>query len=168
MDFETLSVEIDGPLGRLTLDRPDKLNPLGATTLRELARAARWFDERDGVKVVVVRGAGRAFSAGADLAAFSGPQQGSPRDAADLGREMADALEAMRAVAIAAILSARAPLACAERSRPRGRQIRRSEGTVPMARAGTPTTIVFSSRPSRSRAARTSPTASSRAVTMAA
>jgi enoyl-CoA hydratase/carnithine racemase len=55
------------------------------------------------VKVVVVRGAGRAFSAGADLAVFSGPPQESPRDAADLGREMADALEGMRAIAIAAI-----------------------------------------------------------------
>ena len=48
-------------------------------------------------------GAGRAFSAGADLASFSGPAQGSPRDAADLGREMADALEGMRALTIAAI-----------------------------------------------------------------
>jgi len=52
---------------------------------------------------VIVRGAGRAFSAGADLTSFSGPQRHSPRDAADLGREMADALERMRALAIAVI-----------------------------------------------------------------
>jgi enoyl-CoA hydratase/carnithine racemase len=51
----------------------------------------------------VVRGAGRAFSAGADLTSFAGPQQLSVRDAADRGREMADALECMRAVSIAAI-----------------------------------------------------------------
>jgi enoyl-CoA hydratase/carnithine racemase len=103
VEFETLSVEVAGGVGRLTLNRPKKLNPLGAATLRELAAAARWFDAQDGVKVVVVRGAGRAFSAGADLASFSGRPQGSPRDAADLGREMADALEAMRALSIAAI-----------------------------------------------------------------
>jgi enoyl-CoA hydratase/carnithine racemase len=103
MEFETLTVEIGDGVGRLTLNRPDKLNPLGATTLRELAAAARGFDARSDVKVVVVRGAGRAFSAGADLASFSGPAQGSPRDAADLGREMADAIEGMSALSIAAI-----------------------------------------------------------------
>ena len=103
MDLETLEVQVDGSLGRLTLNRPQKLNPLGATTLRELAAAARWFDSQEPVKVVVVRGAGRAFSAGADLTTFSGPQQDAPRDAADLGREMADALESMRALTIAAI-----------------------------------------------------------------
>src|SRR5262245_4214367 len=103
MDLETLELHAEGSLGWLVLNRPQKLNPLGATTLRELAAAARWFDEHDAVKVVVVRGAGRAFSAGADLGTFSGPPQGSPRDAADLGREMADAIEGMRALTIAAI-----------------------------------------------------------------
>jgi enoyl-CoA hydratase/carnithine racemase len=101
--FETLLVEVDGPIGHLTLDRPDKLNPLSTATLGELAAAARWFDAQPGVKVVIVRGAGRAFSAGADLASFGGPQEISPRDAADRGREMAEALERMRAVSIAAI-----------------------------------------------------------------
>jgi enoyl-CoA hydratase/carnithine racemase len=103
MEFATLAVEVEGEVGRLRLERPEKLNPLGAQTLRELAAAARWFDTRAGVKVVVVRGAGRAFSAGADLASFSGPAAAPPRDAADLGREMADALEGMRALTIAAI-----------------------------------------------------------------
>jgi enoyl-CoA hydratase/carnithine racemase len=102
-EFDSLIVEVDGPVGWLTLNRPDRLNPLSITMLRELAAAARWFDSRDGVKAVVVRGAGRAFSAGADLASFAGPPRLSPRDAADLGREMADAVEAMRAVTIAAI-----------------------------------------------------------------
>jgi enoyl-CoA hydratase/carnithine racemase len=101
--FETLRVESAGAIGHLTLDRPEKLNPLSTKTLTELAAAARWFDERAEVKVVVVRGAGRAFSAGADLAAFAGPQDVPMREAADRGREMADALERMRALSIAAI-----------------------------------------------------------------
>ena len=91
--FETLKVELDGPIGQLTLNRPTKLNPLSTEALTEIAAAARWFDEQPDVKVVVVRGAGRAFSAGADLTSFAGPQPLSPRDAADRGREMADALE---------------------------------------------------------------------------
>jgi len=103
VDFETLTLSIEGAVARLTLNRPQKLNPLGATTLRELAAAARWLDEQPGLKVVVVRGAGRAFSAGADLSSFRGAQADPPREAADLGREMADAIESMRPLAIAAI-----------------------------------------------------------------
>jgi enoyl-CoA hydratase/carnithine racemase len=101
--FETLLARADGPIGHLTLNRPEKLNPLSTLTLTELVAAARWFDEQPAVKVVIVRGAGRAFSAGADLGSFAGAPAGSTRDAADRGREMADALERMRAVSIAAI-----------------------------------------------------------------
>ena len=101
--FETLVARADGAIGQLTLNRPDKLNPLSSRTLAELAAAARWFDTQPEVKVVIVSGAGRAFSAGADLTSFAGPQALSTREAADLGREMADALERMRALSIAAI-----------------------------------------------------------------
>jgi enoyl-CoA hydratase/carnithine racemase len=100
--FETLSVEVDEAVGRLTLNRPAKLNPLSTAALTELAAAARWFDEQAGVKVVVVSGAGRAFSAGADLAGFVAPD-GRSRDAADRGRQMVEAVEAMHAVTIASI-----------------------------------------------------------------
>lgn len=48
---------------RIALDRPEKLNALDATTLRNLADAVAAADER----VLVVEGRGRAFSAGADL-----------------------------------------------------------------------------------------------------
>jgi len=101
--FETLVVGADGPIGRLTLNRPEKRNPLSTATLSELVAASRWFDEQPAVKVVIVSGAGQTFSAGADLASFGGTQPVSTRDAADRGREMADALERMRAVSIAAI-----------------------------------------------------------------
>lgn len=104
MTFTTIEVDADGPRGRLELNRPDKRNPLSATTLAELAEAARWFDDRPEVKVVVVSGRGRSFTAGADLATFTARDPDlSPRDAADLGRAMADAVEAMAAVTIARI-----------------------------------------------------------------
>jgi enoyl-CoA hydratase/3-hydroxypropionyl-coenzyme A dehydratase len=101
--FETLRAHADGAVGRLVLARPEKLNALSTQVLGEIADAARWFDAQPAVKVVVVSGAGRAFSAGADLASFGGPQEAPPREAADRGREMAEALERMRAVSIAAI-----------------------------------------------------------------
>jgi enoyl-CoA hydratase/carnithine racemase len=55
----------------------------------------------DGLKVVVVRGEGRAFSAGADLSLFAGPAAISDRDAADAGRRMVEAVEAIPAVTVA-------------------------------------------------------------------
>lgn len=44
--FETLRTEVDGASGRLTLDRPDRLNPLSITALAEIAQAACWFDRQ--------------------------------------------------------------------------------------------------------------------------
>ena len=69
------------------LNRPAQLNPLSTICLRELVAAADWFDARDEVRVVIVHGAGRAFSAGADLASFGDPAGTLPRDAADAGRD---------------------------------------------------------------------------------
>jgi enoyl-CoA hydratase/carnithine racemase len=101
--FDTLSVEVEGAIGRLQLNQPEKLNPLSRQALSELAKAAHWFNAQSDAKVVVVSGAGRAFSAGADLSAFQGQPEGDMRAAADQGRLMAEALESMRAVSIAAI-----------------------------------------------------------------
>ena len=51
MNFETLVVEVDGSIARLTLNRPDRLNAMNSTMLRELAEAARWFDTQPDVRV---------------------------------------------------------------------------------------------------------------------
>lgn len=108
MGFTTIEVDAEGARGFLTLNRPEKLNPLGTATLEELVAAARWFDDRPEVKVVLVSGRGRAFSAGADLGAFArgtgeanaAVTVATTRVAADAGRRMADAIEAMRAVTV--------------------------------------------------------------------
>ncbi len=101
--FETLLAEAEGAIGRITLNRPEKLNPLSTQTLQELAGAARYFDERPEVKIVIVSGKGRAFSAGADLSSFSGRSELSSQETGEIGRQMADAIEGMRALAIAEI-----------------------------------------------------------------
>ncbi len=115
MEFSEIDVQVDGPRADITLNRPAKLNPLSTTTLNELVAAARHLDTLPSVKVVVVAGSGRAFSAGADLASFataggqsepeSAPSSAATvaREAADAGRRMAEAIEAMNAVTIARI-----------------------------------------------------------------
>lgn len=106
MEYRTIEVSADGPRAAITLSRPEKLNPLGTETLLELARAAAELDADAGVKVAVLRGAGRAFSAGADVGAFLAAQDADDagrRSAADAGRLAANALEGMRAVTVARI-----------------------------------------------------------------
>jgi enoyl-CoA hydratase/carnithine racemase len=102
--FETLRTTVDGTVGTLTLARPERLNALSRQALAELAAAAHWFDDQPEVRVVVVGGEGRAFSAGFDLTDFTSvDQERSPREAADLGRLMAEAVTGMRALTVAAI-----------------------------------------------------------------
>lgn len=103
--FDTLEVSVEGRIGRLTLAQPDKLNPLGTVPLAELARAATWFDRTE-ASVVIVTGRGRGFSSGFDLREFADGSATTPqqnRAQADLGRQMAEAMERMRALTIAAI-----------------------------------------------------------------
>ena len=106
-DWSTLTATVDGRIGRLTLTQPDKLNPLGTVPLAEIAEAASWFDTTD-ASVVIVTGEGRGFSSGFDLREFAGRDGDgdaamSGRDQADLGRRMAEAMERMRALSIAAV-----------------------------------------------------------------
>ena len=98
--FDTIIVTADGARGELRLNRPDKLNALSSHTLHEIELAARWFDEHHDLKVVVVSGAGRAFSAGADLSAFS---TAAPMEDRQVGWRMARALDEMRAITVARI-----------------------------------------------------------------
>jgi enoyl-CoA hydratase/carnithine racemase len=110
-DFQTIKVEVeDNGLGRLTLNRPERLNAIGATMLQELAEAARWFDTHRDLRVVIMSGAGRAFCAGADLqdAAITAadPKANSwlyRREAGQYGLRASDAIEQMRAVTIAQV-----------------------------------------------------------------
>ncbi|MCC7076857.1 MAG: enoyl-CoA hydratase/isomerase family protein [Acidimicrobiia bacterium] len=104
VEFETIEVAVDGARGSLTLNRPDKLNPLSVETLGEIEAAARWFDTHPDLKVIVVSGRGRAFCAGFDLLSFGQPGDIShPRDAADAGWRMGRALEEVQAVTVARI-----------------------------------------------------------------
>lgn len=103
MQFEHLRIEASGPVGSLTLNRPEKLNALSVGMIDEICAAARWFDAQDDVRVVILNGAGRAFCAGADLDWFD--PRGNPcfHREADKGRSMAETVEGMRAITVASI-----------------------------------------------------------------
>jgi enoyl-CoA hydratase/carnithine racemase len=83
--------KVDGHVGWLTLNDPDRLNPVTFERIGEINLAAEAMSARDDVHVVVITGAGRAFCAGADLAgddtfltADAPPASGSISDAPGL------------------------------------------------------------------------------------
>jgi len=68
MRYETTTYEKNGPVATITLNRPDKLNALSDELQLEVRRAledAGWED--DAIRVIVLKAAGRAFSAGFDI-----------------------------------------------------------------------------------------------------
>jgi enoyl-CoA hydratase len=67
MDFETLTYETDGRVAHITLNRPERLNAIHEKTPGEIRRAVEAANADDGVHVIVLKGAGRAFCAGYDL-----------------------------------------------------------------------------------------------------
>ncbi len=71
-DYEFLLVELDRSSGVLTvtLDRPEVRNALNGELVDELCDAIGWSDADERVRVVLLRGAGKDFCAGADLQAL--------------------------------------------------------------------------------------------------
>lgn len=68
MNFETIRYETEGPIAWITLDRPEKLNAISQAMVDELLLATDKAQVDDDVRVIVLKGEGRAFSAGFDLA----------------------------------------------------------------------------------------------------
>jgi enoyl-CoA hydratase/carnithine racemase len=67
MQFKFVKYEVIENILTLTLNQPEKMNAQNAATLTELAEAFDTADKDDSVRAVIVTGAGKAFSAGADL-----------------------------------------------------------------------------------------------------
>jgi enoyl-CoA hydratase len=84
-DEPVLLIDDIGPVRRLTLNRPKRLNALNGELVDALSRVLAEAADDDGVSVLVLRGAGRAFCAGYDLEEDAG--QG-PMDSAGWYREL--------------------------------------------------------------------------------
>src|SRR5882757_1481322 len=67
-----LAIDEDASIGRLFIDRPDKLNAITMAMRQEIVRFFDMIEEDDRIRVVVIRGsaAGRGFSAGGDIPQF--------------------------------------------------------------------------------------------------
>jgi 2-(1,2-epoxy-1,2-dihydrophenyl)acetyl-CoA isomerase len=85
-DLETVTLRRDGAAATIELNRPEALNAWNAQLGIDLLAAVREVAADDGVRVVVVTGAGRAFSSGADLKDLSGRQDRTPEGQPDVRR----------------------------------------------------------------------------------
>jgi enoyl-CoA hydratase len=73
LDYENIVYEVEAPIARITLNRPERMNALSNKLRGELFHALRVAEGNPDVSVIVIKGAGRCFSAGYDLAGGIGP-----------------------------------------------------------------------------------------------
>lgn len=67
MEYDTVLYERDENVAHIILNRPEKLNAVSPELVHDWEAAMREAEEDDDIKVIIFKGAGRAFSAGADL-----------------------------------------------------------------------------------------------------
>jgi enoyl-CoA hydratase len=67
MEYETIEVSKEGALGIIMLNRPQAMNALSGTLVKELISALTDLEQDDDVRCIVMAGSERAFSAGADI-----------------------------------------------------------------------------------------------------
>ena len=71
MEFSSITYTAADRMATITLDRPERLNAIDDAMPAEIRRAVERAEDDDGVHVIVVTGAGRAFCAGYDLKAYA-------------------------------------------------------------------------------------------------
>ena len=67
MDFKTIKVQLGESMAWVNLDRPEVRNALNPELISELTEAFDWLNNRDDIRVIILKGNGKCFCAGADL-----------------------------------------------------------------------------------------------------
>ena len=78
MPYTTIRYEVHDHILQLTFNRPEKLNAFNRELVRETIAAFELAEADDEVQLIIVTGAGRAFSAGYDISGARGEQERSP------------------------------------------------------------------------------------------
>ncbi|MEO8557854.1 MAG: 2-(1,2-epoxy-1,2-dihydrophenyl)acetyl-CoA isomerase PaaG [Rhodospirillales bacterium] len=87
MNYETLSFTVADGAGRMTLNRPDRLNAMTPKMIEEIIDVLDYSAKDDAVRVLVMTGTGRGFCAGADLTGM-GPRAVDNDGKIDIGPSM--------------------------------------------------------------------------------
>ena len=109
MGHEQILTETRGRVGIITLNRPERLNAFTGVMQGEIQSQVSEWNSDEGIGAIVITGAGRAFSAGADVGGFEDFVSGERRDAparptdiswVDLARESKPIVCALNGVAV--------------------------------------------------------------------
>jgi enoyl-CoA hydratase/3-hydroxyacyl-CoA dehydrogenase len=86
VEYDNVSISVDGNVGHLELDRPHRMNTISGELLDELADAVDELEADEDIRTILLTGAGeKAFSAGADVQSMAG--SADPIDAVELSRK---------------------------------------------------------------------------------
>lgn len=99
----TVRTSVEGSVGILTLNRPDKRNALNDELISALKDGLREADADESLRAVVIRGAGKDFCSGADLAAIQKIAGASYEENVEDARSLADLFELIRKVRLPVI-----------------------------------------------------------------
>jgi enoyl-CoA hydratase len=102
-DRSFVRLEHEGAVSTLTVDRPDRLNALDPEVLGEIRGALEEVAGHAGTRCLIVTGAGKAFVAGADIAAMRGMSPEEAREFSRAGHRTFDMIEALAFPSIAAV-----------------------------------------------------------------
>jgi enoyl-CoA hydratase len=104
MAYRNLEIGNRGAVRTITVNRPDKLNALNRETLNELTIAFAQAAQDDGVRAVVLSGAGeKAFVAGADIAEMNGYTPTQAQSFSRTGQRLMSSIERLGKPVIARI-----------------------------------------------------------------
>ncbi|HCP60557.1 MAG TPA: hypothetical protein DIT43_03245, partial [Dehalococcoidia bacterium] len=70
MDYEGVTLDREGGIATLTLDRPQQLNAISLPMMKSIGEAVQEVARDDSLKVLIITGAGRSFCAGLDVSTF--------------------------------------------------------------------------------------------------
>lgn len=103
MTYKTIKYDVSDGVGVITFNRPDVLNALSPEVVQEFNSAVGRVQADDGVRVLVLTGAGRAFVAGADINVLEALDPLGAKQFAQAGQWALFALEAMDIPVIACV-----------------------------------------------------------------
>ncbi len=102
MDFQNIRID-RGAIATITLNRPERRNPLSLATMRELIDAMRQLAADATTRVIVLAGSGPAFSAGHDLKEMSGRSLTDYREIFDVCTQLMETIQTIRPPVIAKV-----------------------------------------------------------------
>ena len=103
MAYKTVIVDQQNHFGWITLNRPEHFNTFSSEMAKELNQALVQLDNEKNVRVIIVKGAGKAFSTGIDLSEYSGKSINGYREWVGLMEQMSHVISYMKKPVIASV-----------------------------------------------------------------